>query len=600
MIATQHFLSALVLAGCGAAASGPAPLARYARASGSWDAVAALETRSALAIGGLTGESTSLDDVRTGRFVTHTVLGPLDQRDGFDGAARWTQTIGGEVVVLDDPAALRQAATDRWLTTRGYTRPGAAYRALPATTDGARTFHVVEATPAGGAPIALWLDDATGLLARTVHHEGTRTVTTTFSDYRAVDGVLIAFHQVVDSGDPRDQQVIDVREAHVRPAPAATAFARPTTDDRLSFASGTTTEVPFDLLNNHIYVNAQVDGQPVRVMVDTGGLNVLTPAAVQRLGLTGSGKMAISGAGERQVDVGFAKAKQLTVGGLALRAPVFYVVDFEQLGDVEGEPLDGLVGFEMFQRTAVRIDYARHVLTVQARAGFTPPAGATAVPFELRERTPIVAGAIDGLPARFSIDTGARNALTINSPFARAHDLAGKYHPKFETVTGWGVGGASRARPVRVQEVKLGDVRVANVVGELYSGDKGSFADPELSGNIGGAVLRRFVVTFDYRDKKLYLAPAAQPPPDIFDRAGMFFLRDGDAIKLVAIVPGGPAAKAGLAAGDRVVAIDGEPIAARRLAAWRAVLQAGEVGARHTLRLAGGADRTLVLAELLP
>src|SRR5262249_4720847 len=150
------------------------------------------------------------------------------------------------------------------------------------------------------APVELWFDDATGLLARTVHREGINTVVTTFDDYRPVDGVSLPFRTVIDPGDPRNRATVTVTEAHVRGPATAAELARPHTDaERLSFAGGAReTRVPFELINNHIYIHAQVDGQPVRMLVDTGGLNLLTPAAAARLGLASKGKLAVSGAGD--------------------------------------------------------------------------------------------------------------------------------------------------------------------------------------------------------------------------------------------------------------------------------------------------------------
>src|SRR5262249_36905003 len=153
-----------------------------------------------------------------------------------------------------------------------------------------------------------------------------------------------------------------------------------------------------------------------------------------------------------------------------------------------------------------------------------------------------------GIPARFSIDTGARNSLTVTAPFVKAHDLVAKYKPKFETVTGWGVGGEVRSSPVRFGEIDVGAAKVKDVAGDLFTGDKGAMADPDTGGNLGGGVLARFVVTFDYGAHVMYLEPAASPPPrDVYDRSGMFVLGDGDALKVVAITAGGPAEKAKLA-----------------------------------------------------
>ena len=335
------------------------------------------------------------------------------------------------------------------------------------------------------------------------------------------------------------------------------------------------------------------------MIVDTGGLNLLTPAAVARLGLASEGKVAVSGVGTDHVDAGFARGHVLELGGVRLADPAFYVLDFGSLNDVEGEPFDGLVGFELFHRMVVRIDYAARTL-VLAKPNTPPPDHAIAVPFEMRERTPIVAGEIDGIPARLTIDTGARNALSITSPFVRAHDLEGRYKPAFETVTGWGVGGGVRAKPVRIAHVKLGSATVDAVAAELFTGDKGSLADPDSSGNVGSGLLKRFVVTFDYEHHVIYLVPSTTPVHDIYDRSGMFVVAAGDALNVVAVTPRGPAEKAGIHVDDRITAIDGQPISSKHVAAWREILSAGEIGSKHVVDLAPGAKRTLVLAELLP
>src|SRR5690606_27574859 len=131
-------------------------------------------------------------------------------------------------------------------------------------------------------------------------------------------------------------------------------------------------------------------------------------------------------------------------------------------------------------------------LTLAEPAQFAPPAGAHAVPFELAERIPIVDATLDGLPIRTSIDTGSRASLTLHSPFVREHGLVAKYDARTESVVGWGVGGPNRGRPARFGRLELGGIAVDGVAGDLYTGDKGAFASPTLSANLGGGVLRRF------------------------------------------------------------------------------------------------------------
>ncbi len=583
------------------AAALPSPLAAFRDATGgaAWDSVQAIQSHATISIGGLSGTTDTIEDVPSGRSKSEVALGAFSQADGWDGTHSWERTPGGEVVVPDAPAAVAHARTGAWLTRRGFFHASdVTYRDLGAR-DG---LHGIEATPTGGAPIQLWFDGK-GLLARTIEHVGTDTVTTELSDYRAVGGVQVPFRSVIDQGDPRNKATVQTLEAKLVPSPDATAFAAPKTDaDRIAFAAGTQrTMVPFELINNHIYIHASVDGQPVRMLVDTGGLNMLTPAAAKRLGLTSEGTLAAAGAGAEKADLGFAHGKTLTVGDVTLAKPLFYVIDTGKLEQVEGEPFDGLVGFELFSRLRVRIDYPKHELSLIAPAAFTPPAGAVAVPIEMADRTPIVQGSIDGIPGRFWIDTGSRSSLTTMAKFTRDHDLAGKYHPKFETVTGWGVGGPARSSPVRFHEVTIGKAVVHEVVGDLFTGDKGAFADPDAAGNVGGGILHRFVVTFDYTGKVMYLEPGpAIDTKETYDRSGLFLIHDGNILRVIATVPHGPADTAGIKADDRITAIDGAAVATKSLVDWRARLRDSAPGTKVKLHVERLGDVTITLAELVP
>jgi S1-C subfamily serine protease len=132
------------------------------------------------------------------------------------------------------------------------------------------------------------------------------------------------------------------------------------------------------------------------------------------------------------------------------------------------------------------------------------------------------------------------------------------------------------------------------------STDKGgSFADPSLSGNIGGGILKRFVVTFDYGHNTMYLKPAAGPIADLdtYDRAGMWFNVTPEGYRIIAVTPGGPAEAAGLKAGDVITAIDGKPVGELLLPDIRQRFRDDAPGTPVRLRLAGGRDVTVTLRD---
>jgi carboxyl-terminal processing protease len=73
-----------------------------------------------------------------------------------------------------------------------------------------------------------------------------------------------------------------------------------------------------------------------------------------------------------------------------------------------------------------------------------------------------------------------------------------------------------------------------------------------------------------------------------YDRAGVFLVRRGRTLAVFAVTPTGPAERAGVRAGDQIVAIDGKPVAERALAEWRQYLRDGAVGKRVALTLQRG------------
>jgi C-terminal processing protease CtpA/Prc len=115
----------------------------------------------------------------------------------------------------------------------------------------------------------------------------------------------------------------------------------------------------------------------------------------------------------------------------------------------------------------------------------------------------------------------------------------------------------------RVAALKLGALEIARPVTALHGDSAGVFSgNSEGVGNIGGDVLRRFTVYFDYANKRMILEPhAGTSEPFEADMSGMMLLMN-DSLTAAAVdyvVPGSAATDAGLAVGDTLVSIDGQP-----------------------------------------
>jgi C-terminal processing protease CtpA/Prc len=149
----------------------------------------------------------------------------------------------------------------------------------------------------------------------------------------------------------------------------------------------------------------------------------------------------------------------------------------------------------------------------------------------------------------------------------------------------------------------LGPVEVREPVTLFSVQAKGAFTDPYVAGNVGGGVLRRFDITFDYAGKRMWLEPNARDAlRDGYDRSGMWVNQVGAAFAVMDVLEGGPAHEAGLRAGDRIVAVDGKASSGMSLSGFRELLRSLAPGTRVRLGIdsAGKARQaTLVLRELV-
>jgi len=591
-------------------------LARYKAVSGGarWDTVRTLQVTGTGSSGGLSGAWRATQDLVTGRSSDAYKLGPIDGADGYDGTYAWRRDPGGEIAVLDAPSILRHACSQAWLNARAYWYPSritASYGAIEQRRLDGHRYQVVKATPAGGDPLALWFDTDSGLLARVVWQQGQYTMTSTLDDYRETNGLRLPYHLAIDltdaagRTDPRRRIEFHYQDIATNVSANDADFAIPRMSATAHVANPAgITRVPFDLLNNHIYVDAMVNGRKARFLVDTGGAYLLTPAAARKFGLVSMGALAAGGDGDHDMDLGFAQAKNVQVGDAVVADPVFAVIDLGVMPKVEGVDFDGFIGYEMFRRFDITVDYEHRVLTFAEPAKFIPPADAVAIRFDQDDRTPFVNGKLDGLPIRLWVDTGSRSSLTVGAPFVRKNGLLEKYRAGAETVVGQGISGPAHAHPARFGKLQIGSLAIDGLAGELSTSDKGAFADPDLEADLGSGALRHFTIALDYADKRIYLAPNAtlgEPIP--FDRSGLWLLVDGDALKITDVAKGSAADHAHLRDNDRIVSIDGEPVMKRTLSDWRSRLRELLVGSRHAIEFQrdGKVNKTeLVLADRIP
>lgn len=288
-------------------------------------------------------------------------------------------------------------------------------------------------------------------------------------------------------------------------AAPAPRVAPPIVGPDFALRSGAPAEIRFARFDNRLLVEALIEGEgPFTLLFDTGGRNVVTPEVARQLGLDVGASGSISGAGGRD-RAAPTRIARYEIGDLVLREQPALVIDLEPIRRAFGFPrLDGLIGAELLSRLVVAIDFERQVLTL------APPEGDRGVRLAIErvDGKPVIAGLIDGVPARIVLDTGDRSALTLFQRFAATSGLDARFAGGEEVVTGHGVGGPIPGRLARIDRLTLSPgLELRGVLARLPSATSGVFAESPLAASLGNEALRRFTVTLDYRGGQIFLRP---------------------------------------------------------------------------------------------
>lgn len=553
---------------------------------------------------GLTGTGTTLTDVVSGKTVTRQRLGPLSRADGYDGTNYWEQDWADIVTIPKGGLRPAQSVSAHFRDALAFWYPG---RAGPAQVTfrfqlfRQRVKEVFAIAPKGGLPFEVWFDAQTKLLDRFIEDDASETRITTYEDYRPVGGLMIA-HRIRSSNAAAafgSERI--VTKVELSPQLIGTEFAvppAPKPDYTFQRASPVTT-LPFRLINNHIYADVALNGQVFAMLIDTGASNVITPFVARKLGLAPIGDAIVKGAGELSVQAQFTTVKSVALADVRLRNQIFAVVKLEHLREVEGVPFHGILGYELFKRFVVRIDYPALKLTLIRPEGWRPEGSGLAVPFVFNATVPEVQGEISGIPASFEVDTGSRTSISLNSPFVQLHALRARFRPSVEAVTGWGLGGPARGTVARIRNVRLGPITVNDIVIDMSRQTSGVLSHTVPSGSIGGGLLKRFVTTFDYAGQKFYLL--AQPGgamQENFDRSGLWINQTSAGFRVEDIIAGSPAAAVGLRTGDVIVRVDGKPASSISLHDMREQLRNPAPGAKIRLKIQSVTSIREVVLEL--
>ncbi len=565
-------------------------LARHLYALGGATAVAAIKntrTTADVVTGGIHGTITTVY-AEPDKEYEEDKLGILDILQGYNGKAAWQRDTNGNVRPLAGEE-LRDLRVQLFFDTNSYVLSGRMPGKLtlrPQTEPGAGNY-VVDALPEGGKPTTLFFDPRTFFIVKEQHLDDNVQVTTTYGDYRTVDGTRFPFQTTTTNGTPRYDIAGTVTKIENNVPIPPGLFLPPVGGDKFRFVRPGATEatVPFDMDDGEIGVAVQINGQDARVFLDSGASGIaLSQQTATQLGLKTSGYLEARGYGG-STDLRPIRIDRFEIpGAIQLTDITAIAIDLpDTLNSYFSRPLAGFVGYDLLAHFVVRVDFPRKQLTFISPAVFHPtPSDGRALPIELDNDVPSIQAQVDALPpARFLIDTGDEAALRLYSPYVGGNGLDKKY-PHGALTMGGGIGGVSRSRTTRIGSFQVAGVTFRSVPTDFSLDPKGG-ASQVNAGSVGSSLLSRFVVTFDYPHNRIFLAPASDAHAAFVTRTSGLTLRETrdpqghKHLVIAGIQPHSPANGVGLNAYDELLEVDGQPAA-----------RLGLDGARRLLSVVGG------------
>lgn len=276
-------------------------------------------------------------------------------------------------------------------------------------------------------------------------------------------------------------------------------------------------QIPIEIINNLIVIPVVLnDALPLKFILDTG---VRTTILTQKtftdiLNLTYTRKYTISGpGGQNLVDAFVTNNVSLELPGVHGRGHAMLVLgqDYLELRNYLGTDVHGILGYELFSRFIIQIDYEKKILTLMLPEKFRKSRKFQSLPITIQDTKPYIFAPVtfqNGLTlnAKLLMDSGASHGLmleptsdpTIQVPANSVSSLIGR-----------GLGGEIVGKVGRIKSISLGTFKLDNAIANFP--DPNSYTDSIKIGNvyrngaIGGEILSRFVVIFNFPEEKVYL-----------------------------------------------------------------------------------------------
>lgn len=332
-------------------------------------------------------------------------------------------------------------------------------------------------------------------------------------------------------------------------------------------------KIPFELHNNLIVIPVVLNGVlPLKFVLDTG---VRTAILTDKdftdiLNLNYSKKYTITGVGsDRKVNAYIANNVSLKLSGIEGKGHALLVLeeDLLELKNYLGVDVHGILGYELFSRFIIKINYSTKMLTLSEPVNFRLPNSYDKVAMTVEDTKPYIFATVvqeddSEVRVKLMVDSGASHSLFLD---LQSHDCLVLPEKYIHSYVGRGLSGPIEGFVGRIKELKIGNYQIEDVISnypedsDYYDSIKFTLSD--RNGTLGGEILTRFNVIFNFPEQEFYFKKNRFFKKDfVYNLSGLVVKAKGPNLNVYEISEvrkNSAGAEAGILPGDMIIGING-------------------------------------------
>ena len=297
--------------------------------------------------------------------------------------------------------------------------------------------------------------------------------------------------------------------------------------------------VPFQFINNLIFIPIKVNGIELNFLLDSGVEETILFSMEDKkeVSFFNVEKIALRGLGEEESIEGLKSTNNILElkGARSINQIVYIILDQSfNLSAHIGIPVNGIIGYNFLKNNLVEINYVKKRITIykdNTKNRKKIERKFKQIDISIEKFKPYLTGFVvinsNEIPIKLLIDIGNSDAIWLFENPSKSIHVPAK---NFEDYLGKGFSGDVEGKRGQIAKFSMSNFDFFNLI--IAFPDSTSIKNVKMvkdrAGSVGAEILRRFTVVFDYPNEKLFLKKNSNfYLPFSYNKSGIEIQHDG-------------------------------------------------------------------------